>query len=133
MEIATFYDPEEAYCAQAAVRSGGCYSILYNEHHLGVAPALRIGLEGFRLIVLEQDAADVRNALNGYMDDAVAEIQNAPLPETGRTKRKNWFWFPVALATAVPFLPSYSSRNVLIGQILVSLPFYFIILASLAS
>ena len=132
VEIAAFYDPEEAYCVQAAVRSGGCFSILYNEHHLGVAPTLRIGLRGFRLLVLEQDAEDVRNALIAYVEGASAQTHSTTPVETDLTRRINWLWVPVALFTQTPFVPTFVSPFQFAAQAIVSLPFFFMIWARFA-
>ena len=129
VEIATFYSPEEAYCAQGALRSGGCFTLLSNEHHLNVAPSLRVGLGGYRLLVLEEDANDIRLALKNLPAPANDQpsFEDRAVEKPVAPRRKNWLWLPVALSAAVPFLPDYKNARAFWWQILVSAPFYFMI------
>jgi len=70
VEIARFYEPEEAFCASSYLQSFDIVVIIQNEYHLTIDPAMRIGLGGFRLLVSSEAAtsatshlADVKKAL----------------------------------------------------------------------
>ena len=61
VEIAHFYDPEEAYCARGFLQTHGIDTIIQNEHHLNMAPSLRVALGGYRILgVSEQREEAVR-------------------------------------------------------------------------
>lgn len=132
VELAIFYDPEEALCAQGAVRAGGCFTLLQNEHHLATAPWLRVALGGYRLCVLEDDAERARLVLGNALDDTVpAEPADAVLEDNAADKhirsRKNWLWLPVVFATTIPFVPTFKNGRTLLYQLLVGSPFYLMI------
>ncbi len=131
VEIATFYDPEEALCAQGAVRAGGCFSFLQNQYHLGTAPSLRVALGGYRLFVLEDDEERALLSLGKSLNDGSAAAPETPQEATAPADqirvRKNWLWLPVALTASVPFVPTYKNSGSLLFQLIVSIPFYLII------
>lgn len=108
VEIAHIYDPEEAFCVRAYLRSAGVYCVLQNEHHLGSAPWMRVALGGYRLLVVDDEAEDakslIENALGAeqFSDNLAAFSRHAGVQSH---RRKDILWFPIALAWGVPFLP----------------------------
>ena len=117
VEVARFYDPEEALCAASYLRAHGIETILQNEHHLTMAPYLRIALNGYGLLARTKQQDDARNALN--------EIANATPDSIGAENRKNrnWWYLPAAFGTAAPFLPVYRSRTVFLLQTILIIGF----------
>ena len=101
MEIAHFYEPEEAYCAKGYLRSFGIETIIQNEHHLTVNPMMRIALGGYPLLVVAGQAEEARQALA-----EISRQQHEPI-----SRKRNWFWLPIALGSGVPFVPSRRSNG----------------------
>ncbi len=130
VEVAQFYDPEEAYCAKGYLRSFGIDTIIQNENHLSVAPSLRIALGGFRLLVMSDQKEDALASLRDVLPprhkgDKEALLHTDISKNERSQRRKNWFWLPLVFAIGIPFLPTYKNRSTLIGQfLLVILPFY---------
>lgn len=126
--IAQFADPEEAYCAKGFLRARGIDCIIQNDHHLTMAPWLRVALGGYRLMVIDAFADDAKAALEevdalNSDDDLAQHAQQGNDFGGQKRKAKNWLWFPVAFLSAVPFLPS--RKHGLIGV------FQFLVLVSL--
>lgn len=110
VEIAHFYDPEEAYCARGFLRSCGIETIIQNEHHLTAAPWLRIALGGYRLMTRSEFENDAREALGSIEEEkstsaetTMGEAEPAAVQER---QKRNWLWLPMAFAWAVPFMPT---------------------------
>ncbi len=95
VEIAAFFDPEEAYCARGYLQSYGVDAILQNEHHLATAPWLRVALGGYRLMAPSEQVREAQELLE--------KVQ--PLKDSSLAGKKNWIWLPVAFMSAVPFMP----------------------------
>ncbi len=127
MEVAVFYDPEEALCAQSALQADGCVHFLHNSNHLSVAPSLRVALGGYRLLVMDEDVASVREVLAQLRSGRGAPIQAPDTFDPLLKSHKNWAWLPVALFLGVPFLPAYGTTGRLVFQFLIAIPFYLII------
>ncbi len=115
VEIAHFYDPEEAYCARGYLGAQGVHTVIQNEHHLNVAPLLRVALGGYRLLAASEDANDAKQLL---ADVAKAESETRPRqepaePQDGANaisrRARTAFWFPVAFSFGVPFIPPRQS------------------------
>ncbi len=109
--IAQFADPEEAYCAKGFLLARGIDCIIQNDHHLTMAPWMRVALGGYRLMVIEAFSDEAKAALKEVeilnSDESLA--QQAPTDEDlgGEYKKaKNWVWLPIAFASSIPFLPS---------------------------
>ncbi len=79
IEIAGFYDPEETYCAKGLLQSHGIEAIVQNEHHLTMAPWLRVALGGYRLLIISDLAEDARRILDGV----------GPHPEKGEFRQSH--------------------------------------------
>lgn len=115
-EIARFYDPEEAFCAQAFLRSCGFETYLQNEHLLSMAPHLRVAVNGYGLYSLDKTAAiGARSELENL---ATLFITSEAMDELGteHRSRKNWFWLPTYLFAHWPFLPRIRSAGDVILQ-----------------
>ena len=111
VEIAHFYDPEEAYCARGYLGAQGVHTVIQNEHHLNVAPLLRVALGGYRLLAASEDANDAKRLL-ADVAKAESEIrpQEEPAPPQSSAnaisrRARTAFWFPVAFSFGVPFIP----------------------------
>ena len=124
VEVASFFDPEEAWCARGYLSAQGIDTIIENEHHLTTAPWLRIALGGYRLMALPDAADDAKAALG---EIAIAE----PAIDEPYKSRKNWAWLPVAFLSSTPFIPIYKNAWELIGQLLLIAGFYALIAQSL--
>lgn len=112
VEIARFYDPEEAYCAQGYLRSCGIDAFVQNEHHLSVNPSLRIALGGYGLLGFADMASEAKAALKAITGDAAASMmlsEGDAGSDVEFSNRRNWFWLPVAVVSGVPFLPRFKS------------------------
>ena len=108
VEVARFYDPEEAYCAVGYLKSYGIDALVDSEHHLTTAPWLRIALGGYGL--------HVREDLIGEAKAALSKVETVPKRENSTTK--NWIWFPIAFLSGTPFLPKKRTGIVAIFSIL---------------
>ncbi|PQA87494.1 hypothetical protein [Hyphococcus luteus] len=109
VEIARFYDPEEAYCARGYLRSCGIETFVQNEHHLAVAPHLRVALGGYGLFLTDALADEAKAALMDLDAEKNAGRAGVVDDEVYPAKR-NWFWLPIAFITATPFVPVYKSK-----------------------
>ena len=114
VEIAQFYDVEEAFCAKGYLQSRGIDTFIQNEHHLNVAPWLRVALGGYRLLGLSEYKKAAAQALDEVskirVAEAAADAPTADEPEsTHEREDKNWWWLPIALLSETPFLPSKKS------------------------
>ena len=124
VEIAQFYDPEEAYCAQGYLRSHGIDTILQNEHHLTTNPTLRYALGGYRLLVLPKMKEGATLALNIVEENERLLLAQQNDEERERLKLKklkatNWFWVPIAFSVSIPFILRFKSKwDVLVQSVL---------------
>ena len=116
VEVARFYDPEEAYCAAGYLKSYGIDALVDNEHHLTTAPWLRIALDGYGLRVRDDAFDEAKNAL--------AKIE--PVAKRKKSKTKNWIWFPIAFLSGTPFLPVKRTGVIAVFQFIALLGFYVI-------
>lgn len=104
VEIARYYDPEEAFCAQGYLRSCGIDTLVQNEHHLSMNPSLRVALGGYGLFGLAGDAEEAKSVLAMVGSEAGALSSDSE----GENRRK-WYWTPVAIVSGVPFFPRCKS------------------------
>ncbi len=105
VEIARFYDPEEAYCAKSFLLSNGIDSFVQNDHYLTMVPWMRIALHGFGLQVMASCEDDARMLLQ-TIGAALPEVtDDNPSDTTPPSRKTNWLWLPIAFSTNVPFLP----------------------------
>lgn len=108
VEIAAFYDPEEALCASAYLRAYGVETLLQNEHHLTMAPSLRVALGGYRVLVNSAAAKDAKRILDDVSKrdrgEARAKSDNEE-PEMAAREIRDWFWLPIVFLHNVPFIP----------------------------
>lgn len=107
-EVARFYDAEEAKIAAGFLRAQGFDVTLPEEHHLGVAPHMSVGLGGYRLLAADSDFFLARAALD----------ETRPMPKHGacrrcgsdRIRRARHWWFPLVLlylfGSHFPFAPA---------------------------
>jgi|GEM_PF-1365362 len=111
--IATFYDPEEAYCARSFLESHGFEVCLLNEHHLTANPAFRVALGGFGLAVPTTDAESARQALREIETGPEASPPDACVScgSTDLVRARRMSWLPLALMSGVPFLPLQRARK----------------------
>ncbi|MEM8936231.1 MAG: hypothetical protein AAGC77_07480 [Pseudomonadota bacterium] len=108
VEIASFFDQEEAHCARGFLLSRGIYTFFQDEHHLTVAPWLSIALGGYRLLGRPKDAEEAQRLLKAIREAEVASKPAvASVDHEIPKRRKNYFWAPIALFFAVPFIPTY--------------------------
>ena len=119
-EVAHFTDPEEAYVANAFLNARGIKTVIQNHHHLTTAPYLRVGLGGYRILCFYSDAERARRDLSDIKVYSKEEMA-AKSEEQASVRKKNWFWLPVALFTATPFLPRYRSARVFAIQAAIAL------------
>ena len=120
IEIAHFYEPEEAYCAKGYLQSLGIETIIQNEHHLATNPMMRVALGGYPLLAASAHAEEARFAL-------------ANIPEQQRQPRKkNWFWLPVALSYGVPFVPTRRESGTRVLHVVFLAVFYAALIWGLA-
>lgn len=115
---ATFYDPEEAFCANGFLQSHGIYSVLNNANHLAVAPHLRIALGGYELHVPEESVAEARQLLGQAQAAFLSPTKdNTPAPlctncgSADLYRMRHWLWVPIALNYAIPFIPKKRKRK----------------------
>ncbi len=121
VEIAHFFDPEEAFVAQGYLRAQGISTIIQNEHHLNMAPWLRVALGGYRLLAIREIATDARAALRHLPDAnelAPAQSGQVEMKESSReyVRQRNWFWTPFAFFSNAPFIPVYRSTGEMVFQ-----------------
>lgn len=112
VQIAQFYDPEEAYCAKSYLQSHGIETFVQNDHHLTMAPWLRVALGGYRLLAIDTEAAEARKALSEVQSPQQEKTDSLTISDSEElksAKRKNWIWLPIAYLHAVPFLPKAES------------------------
>ncbi|MEZ5955465.1 MAG: hypothetical protein R3C13_14305 [Hyphomonas sp.] len=110
VRIATFYGPEEAYCARGLLQASGFDAVILNEHHLNMNPALRVALGGYELAVPAPDETAARTLLR--------ETTMAPPPAADDdhiclrcgarelVRLKNWLWIPLIVQFGIPFIPA---------------------------
>jgi hypothetical protein len=118
VEIAHFYDPEEAYCAKGFLLAHGIQTIFQNEHYVTVDPALRFALGGYRMLALSEFEETAREALESIHGQA-GEDDPDPIQKTPH----NWLWLPIAFLVGIPFVPLLKPKWML--------PFQFLILATI--
>ncbi|MEM9616927.1 MAG: hypothetical protein AAF936_03110 [Pseudomonadota bacterium] len=131
VQIAQFYDPEEAYCAKSYLQSHGIDTFVQNDHHLTMAPWMRVALGGYRLLAVDTEAAEAKKALSEVQAIQPEQIGIQPEPSSVQlqpAKRKSWGWLPIAFMTGVPFLPIYKSWRSLILHLAVLLIIYAMLL-----
>ncbi|NOX94469.1 MAG: hypothetical protein GXP04_05045 [Alphaproteobacteria bacterium] len=121
VQVAQYFDPEEAYCAKGYLQSYGIDTIIQNEHHLTMAPWLRVALGGYRLLVFSDLEEDARQALKSVStSDGFEKLEqlSSEGEAFGPPKRRirNWFWLPIAFLSSVPFIPLYRSNMGLLMQ-----------------
>ncbi|MEO1251909.1 MAG: hypothetical protein AAFW81_06145 [Pseudomonadota bacterium] len=120
-EIAFFYDPEEAYCALAYIRSHDLPVYLFGEGHLNINPALRVALGGYRMVVPAGEAKTARSLLaHAGANFDLVEAQAGSYEPVQRTPR-NWLSVIVAFHTGIPFLWKASTRAIYIVQLIIIL------------
>lgn len=132
-ELACFYDPEEALCADALLRAHGVYTLLKNEHHLTMAPWLRVALGGFQLSVTSEDKERAASILESIRNIELAENDERPLnEEQGHSERRKreWLWLPIAFASGVPFIPIRKAGTLHWFQLVAMLLLYSTLLVS---
>ncbi|MAW78864.1 MAG: hypothetical protein CMI63_01395 [Parvularcula sp.] len=105
VEIARFYDPEEAYCARSFLLSNGIDSFVQNDHYLTAAPWMRIALQGYGLQVMASAENDARMLLDTIGAAELETAEDSPSDATPLIRKPNWLWLPVAFSTSIPFLP----------------------------
>ncbi|WP_425410916.1 hypothetical protein [Hyphococcus sp.] len=110
VEIARFYDPEEAYCVKSFLLSNGIDSYIQNDYYLTMAPWLRIALSGYGVQVMATHALDARELLAEIGSEAPEVGSPANNERIGPTStqngvRKDWLWLPVAIWSGIPFVP----------------------------
>jgi hypothetical protein len=115
VEVVRFFDPEEAYCAKGFLRSRGIDTIIQNEHHLTMAPWLRVALGGYCILTMSELEEDARQALKSIskLDSNERPLRAAPFSgaiKPQKRKARNWFWLPVAFMLAIPFIPLPKSK-----------------------
>ena len=115
VEVAAFYDPEEAWCAKGFLAAQGIETFVQNEHHLTAVPWLRVALGGYRLLAMSEFRDDARQALAAVR--AIGDDQRIePTPAVVGTLQESesrgwgWWWLPIAFLFAVPFLPRHRPR-----------------------
>lgn len=110
MEVATFFDAEEAMVAQSFLRAQGIRAELPDSNALGAMPEVRFGLGGYRLFVPAGQAANAR-ALLAEVRAASPSAGPCCARCGGRALRRirDWRW-PLGLmalfGAAFPFAPS---------------------------
>lgn len=109
VEIARFYDPEEAYCARSFLLSNGIDSFMQNDHYLTMAPWMRIALDGYGLQVTASSEGDARTLLETVSATPSQDAQDSPADTTPQIRKPNWLWLPIAFSASVPFLPQPKS------------------------
>lgn len=105
IEIARFYDPEEAYCAKSFLLSNGIDSFVQNDHYLTMAPWMRIALHGYGLQVMASSEDNARTLLRYIGATPLEIVEEDFVEDIPRKQKTNWLWLPVAFSTGVPFLP----------------------------
>ena len=116
VEIARFYDPEEAYCAQGYLRSYGIDTIIQNEHHLAMNPSLRVALGGYGLLGF----ADVKEEARAALEEIPLEAADSVITtDMELISPRKWYLAPVAVISGVPFLPRGKSA---LGLLILALP-----------
>ncbi|GJL91025.1 hypothetical protein [Hyphococcus sp.] len=136
VEVARFYDPEEAYCAKSFLLSNGIDSFVQNDHYLTMAPWMRIALHGYGLQVTassEEEATQLlRSVAASQPTPEVSLMVNDAGDDDFRNEKKapNWLWFPVALGTFIPFMPKRKSGVPAIFQHSALLALYLLVLSS---
>ncbi|MCA8897700.1 MAG: hypothetical protein H6847_12345 [Hyphomonas sp.] len=113
-QVATYYDPEEAYCAKGFLESCGFDVYLVNEHHLAANPAFRVALGGYALAVPASAAKEALLCLDEVPDRPPATHDTAICAQCGGThilRKRRLVWLPLALAAGVPFLPFRRQRR----------------------
>lgn len=105
VEIAHFYDPEEAYCAKGYLQSNGVETILQNDHHLTMAPWMRVALGGYRLMATSDDEDAAKEALKNIGAEGIEAAPGDAEPDTQWRRKRNWLWLPIAFGSSAPFLP----------------------------
>ncbi|MEM9232960.1 MAG: hypothetical protein AAGA69_01820 [Pseudomonadota bacterium] len=113
-EIARFYDAEEAQIAAGYLRSQGFEIQLADEGALGVQPHLSIGLGGYRLMALPQEAhmASVELAKVRDVPARSRTVVNATCEQchSQKLRRIRNPWFPLLVSVlfqrVFPFAPA---------------------------
>lgn len=120
VEVGRFVDPEEAYVASALLNARGIRTVMQNEHHLTMAPYLRVGLGGYRILCFDSQFDEARRELKVaeefQSDESIGEPDSA-----GRARKTNWFCFPIAFSFGVPFLLRYRRNWEFAAQLVIIL------------
>lgn len=111
VQIAGFYDAEEAFCARGYLAARGIDTFIQNEHLLNVAPWLSVALGGYRLLGLSENkeaaARTLKHVSEIRIDEVAAGAMTADEAESAHEREdKNWWWLPIAFFSETPFLPS---------------------------
>jgi hypothetical protein len=114
VEVARFYDPEEAYCAKSFLNAHGISTFVGNDHYLTAAPWMRFALNGYGIHVAASDARDAQDLLRTIQaskpENAETTVEESEISDRmQRSRNKNWPWFPVAFFIGIPFLPKERS------------------------
>ena len=133
VQIAQFYDPEEAYCAQGYLKSHGVETIIQNDHHLTMAPWLRIALGGFCLLAPSTQEDQARLALDlvpetSSYNTASNAVRSDHSSHTDKGRR-NLLWAPVAFLTGIPFILRINSKWDVVVQACTVAAFAFMFIA----
>ena len=100
VDIYWFLDPEEAICVRSLLNAHGVEVWIPEEFHMTSAPALRLALGGYRIVVLDAQAADATAIMRASIETTFEEAS-----EPAQRPPRNWTWIPIALLWSVPFLP----------------------------
>jgi len=116
VEIARFYEPEEAFCTSSYLQSFDIVVIIQNEYHLTIDPAMRIGLGGFRLLV----SSEAATSATSHLADVLSPVQEETLMpqshecdqvEQKSPSKQNWLWLVIAFFWFVPFVSKIQNKN----------------------
>lgn len=109
VRLASFYGPEEAYCARGFLAANGFDVVIFNEEHLNMNAALRIALGGYTLAVPEACLPSARALLDEIAATpplAIEEEETCPVCGSRDLVRlKNWLWLPLIVMFGIPFIP----------------------------
>jgi hypothetical protein len=121
--IRNYYDPEEAFVVRGAMQAAGVDALLFNEWYLGVDPALRIALGGYRLFVPAGAEEGARTALAGIesrsTDFPIGADDACPIcGGLSFRRQRSLRWSLIALFVGSPFAAQTSrSRCLSCGEV----------------
>ncbi len=106
-EIATFYDPEEAYIALGYLHTYGYDAILPDHMMLTVSPDHRIALGGFRILAPNHQAEAARACIGQARRQPNRIAPPCPTCNGSDYRRIKAWWFPAIffflMGAIVPF------------------------------